>query len=166
MAARPALVVSRSEDRVVVMLPEVADDFRVHAIVSEDEAYCASNAIRRMIQSRDQREIVLGSETAGLLLARSNSHAHPVELILVDEAGETVVLLTKDDAATVADMLWAAHRTGAAFHGMVSLSGRIERRETDQTSIVPRPDAAEIADARLLGEISRRMRAHRPDARR
>ncbi len=165
MTQRPPLVVSRTDDRIVLMLPEMSDDFRVHAIIGENEAYCASNAIRRMLPSKDAREMVVGSETSGMVVARTDSHAMPIEIVLVDEVGETVVAMTKDDAAIVADMLWAAHRADNTFHAMVSLSGRVVRRENAAEEVIPRPDAGDLADARLLGNISRRVRSRRPDGR-
>jgi hypothetical protein len=165
MTQRPPLVVSRTDDRIVLMLPEMPDDYRVHAIIGENEAYCASNAIRRMLPSRDAREMVVGSESAGLVVARTDSHSMPIEIVLVDEGGETVVAMTRDDAAIVADMLWGAHRAETSFHAMVSLSGRIVRRENAVEQVVPRPDAGDLADARLLGDISRRARSRRPDGR-
>jgi len=158
------LVVSRTDDRVVVMVPGVDDDVRMHAIMSEEEALCASNAIRRMMQSRDPRTMVLGSEVSGLRIDRV-VHPHlPIELTMEDDGGATVVDLTKDDASGLADLLWGAHRSTGPFHAMTSIVGAVRRREHSIGSqVVPKHDGPRASDAALLGDLNRRVRGARPE---
>lgn len=164
MATRAKIVVSRSEDRVVLMIPGQLDDVRSHAIMGEDEAYCASSAIRRMVQSRERRELVLGSETSGVRIERVDHAQTPVEIQFDDEHGVTVADLTRDDALGIADMLWGAHRAQGPFHAMGTIVGGVRRCEHRHSgdAIIPRPDV-DLGDARLIGDINRRLRGERPE---
>jgi hypothetical protein len=161
-----SLVVSRSDDRVVVLLPNRADDDRNHAILTEDEAFCTSSALRRMAQSRDRRTVEMGDPGTGLRIERVDHPVLPIEMHLDDDEGTTVVDMTRDDALTVADMLWGAHRSTGHFHGSTSLSGGRRRRShrAATADILPRPDETDLDAARLIGGVNRRVRGQRPEA--
>lgn len=155
-----SIVVSRTDDRVVIMMPDRADDDRNHAIVSEDEAFFAASCIRRMVQSRDRRCVETGAEGSGLRIERVDHPTLPVELHLDDDEGTTIVDLTRDDALGLADMLWAAHRSTGPFHGMTGISGgrrRIDRQAAGATGAhIAEAPASGIAS--LLGGLNRRVR--------
>jgi len=164
MAKTVNIVVSRTDDRVVVMVPGVEDDVRTHAITSEDEAYCASNAIRRMVQSRDPRTLVLGSEVSGFRIDRVMHPSLPIELTMEDDGGATIVDLTRDDALGLADLLWAAHRSTGPFHAMTSIVGAMRRRDHSiDARVFPKHDGSRSGDAALLGDLNRRIRGERPE---
>lgn len=166
MAIRSKIVVSRTDDRIVLMLPGQHEDVRSHAIVTEDEAFCASSAMRRMAQSRERRSLTLGSESAGLRIERVDHAQMPIELHFDDSDGTTVVDLTRDDALGVADMLWGAHRSTGTFHGMTTVTGGVRRSEvqTSRQTVVPRADDVRMSDARLIGSLNRRVRGQGPEA--
>lgn len=166
MANPIRLVISRSDDRIVIMIPEQDDDVRSHAVVTEDEAYCATTAIRRMVQSREKRSLTLGSDVSGFRIERVDHPQSPVEIHIEDDAGVMVVDMTKDDALGVADMLWGAHRATHSFHAMATIVGgmrRIEHRAEGE-AIIPQPDHDGMSEARLVGSINRRIQGRRPEA--
>ena len=147
------------------MVTGLRDDVRSHVILTEDEAYFASGAIRRMTQSRERRLVEIGDEHSGVLIMKVDHQRLPVELHIVDDDGATIVDLTKDDALCLADMLWGAHRSTMTFHGMTSISGTIRRvdQSVEEQVIVPRPDGPAARDARIVGDVKRRIRGQEPE---
>lgn len=152
------IVVSRNDDRIIIMTPKQIDDVRSHSILNEDEAYCACGMIRRMIMSAEKREADIGPDAAGMKLYRVNHQKLPVEIHFDDDNGTTVLDLTKEDAQNVADMLWAAHRSNHSFYCKVSISSpvrRIERIEV-KNDIIPVPDDIRSTEAQILGNLTKR----------
>lgn len=160
-----SIVVSRSDDRVVLMVPAREDDDRNHAVVVEDEAFVASSTIRRMLQSRERRSVEIGEIGCGMRIDRVDHPRMPIEIHLDDDEGVTILDLTKDDALCIADMLWGAHRSTGAFHASTTISGGRRRRDghSQNASALPRPDDLTTGDARLLGMLNRRVRGEGPE---
>lgn len=77
MRPRTLLVVHRTGDQILVMLPlECDSDTRHYAIVNEDEAYCLSSAMRRMATTRDNSAVEVGEPGEKLRI----EHVDHVEL--------------------------------------------------------------------------------------
>ena len=166
MSDRIHLVVNRTEDHVVVLIPDY-EQGRAHAIVSEEEAYLCSTTIRRMVAARDERVITVGMMKVGMRVERVNHATLPIEVRMTDSDGETVIDLTKDDTLTLADMLWGAHRATGSFYAMTTLSGSVRWTTTRHAKVqMPQPDGLEGLHARIVGNVRRRIRQEDPESKR
>ena len=160
------LAVARTDDRIVLMEPTWADrpDARAHAILTEDESFCVSAALRRMAASRDLRAMTFGTSSSGLTLERVAHHRLPIEIHFDDDDGVTVIDLTRDDALAIADMTWATYRATGVFQAKTTLTGAVRRMATPQATLIPAPDAVDMGDARMVGDVARIARGGRPGA--
>ena len=158
------IVVNRSDDRIVLLSPHTDAGVRSHAILTEEESFCASSAIRRMIQSRDCRALILGTIASGMKIERVDHARLPIEIHIDDDSGTTVLDLSKDESLTLADMLWGAHRATGDFHAMGAMTGARRRveRTTPHRHVFPIPDGLDAGNARLVGDLARRARGEEP----
>lgn len=162
MTAGTLLVVHRTGDQILVMLPLESDtDARYYAIVNEDEAYCISSAMRRLALTRDVAAIEAGDVSDKLRVERVNHNEYPFELMFEHEDGTIIVDLRKDEALTFADMLWGAHRSSTFYMNMTLCT--VPRRQEARSQAIDWMDAPRReAVARLLGDAHRRVRGEGP----
>ena len=160
MTQKISIAVNRTEGQIVIVLPEHNDITRGHALINEEEAYVLCVFIRRMIASRDLREVQIGNCETGLRVLRVRHSGLPIEIHIDDENGSTIVDLNKDDSLSFADMLWGAHRATDNFHSTMTISGNVRQKETPHNG-EPRQDSLPD-DVLLAGEIRRRIRGEIP----
>lgn len=163
MTARTLLVVHRTGDQIIVMLPFENDtDARHYAMVSEDEAWAVSSAMRRMAATRDESAIEVGEPGDKLRVEHVNHERHPFEIVFDHEEATTVVDLRKDEAMTFADMLWGAHRAGTSFFMSFTLTSNPRRREPPSPAAAWGQTPRQQHTSRILGDVQRRVRGEDP----
>lgn len=162
------LVVNRTDDRVVVLLAggdERAGERR-HAVMGDEEAYVLSSAIRRFAKAREPSAMTVGSLATGLRIERVQHTALPVEIHLDGDECALIMDLSGDEASTLADMLWGAHRATGPFHVMRSLPRAPRLRPAVQSAVLPQHDPVLGDTARTVGEVARRLRGEEPEGKR
>lgn len=160
MTPQTSIAVNRTEGQIVVVLPEHNDITRGHALINEEEAYVLCTFLRRMIASRELREVQIGTYETGLRIIRVRHAGLPIEIHLDDENGSTIVDFNKDDSLSFADMLWGAHRATDSFHSTMTISGNVRQKEERHTG-EPQADAVPD-DVLLAGNVRRRVRGEAP----
>lgn len=162
MALRTLLVVHRTGDQIVIMLPyESETDSRYYAIINEDEAYCASSAVRRMAVAKDTSFIEVGEPGDKLRIERVDHHQYPFEIVFDHEDCVTIIDMKRDEALTFADMLWGAHR-GSSFYMAITLTSTPRRREVASKSERWGQSPRQESLSKLLGNTQRRVRGEDP----
>lgn len=163
MTARTLIVVHRTGDQILVMLPFESDtDARHYAIVNEDEGLCIASAMRRMAVTRDDSAVEVGEPGDKLRIEHLDHGIYPFEMVFEHADGTIVVDLRRDEALTVADMLWGASR-GPSFYMSATITGMPRKREPMPGSVAwALTPARQDAVARMLGDAQRRVRGETP----